>query len=86
MQTKKKTGSTRFNPTAVPATKFKVAVGPPGLLHRKKDYVRSLMAATLNRRSEARDYPRSAAALNTVRAFARTTGGIRYQKLRWARS
>ena len=54
MQTKKKTGSTRFNPTAVPATEFKVAAGPPRLLHRMKDYVRSLMAATFNRRSEAR--------------------------------
>jgi hypothetical protein len=54
MQTKKKTGSTRFNPTAVPVPEFKVAAGPPWLLHRKKDYVRSLMAATFNRRSEAR--------------------------------
>ena len=86
MQRKKRTDRTRSDPTAVPVPEFKVAVGPPGLLHGKKDYVRSLMAATLNRRSEARDYPHSAAALNTVRAFARTTGGIRYQKLRWTRS
>ena len=54
MQTKKKTGNTRFDPTTVPATEFKVAAGPPGLLHRMKDYVRSLTASKFNRRSEAR--------------------------------